>query len=137
MKLNIALTEDRFISGYSNVLLEKLPSEHQSIINNSCTEILVANILDLIDEKNIDGFINLLISKLRLGGTLFISCINLDIVARNIVNGTLSEQEFNQMIQNIKSIHSRKYMFDLLSGKNLKIQSSTTKGNIYEIIATR
>jgi hypothetical protein len=137
MKLNIVLTEDKFISGYSNILLEKLPSEHQNIINNSCAEILAANILDLIDEKNIDGFINLLVSKLRLGGILFISGINLDIIARNIVNGTLSEQEFNQMLQNVKSIHSRKYMFDLLSSRNLKIQSSSTKGNIYEIVATR
>jgi hypothetical protein len=117
MKLNIVLTEDKFISGYSNILLEKLPSEHQNIINNSCAEILAANILDLIDEKIIDGF--------------------LDIIARNIVNGTLSEQQFNQMLQNVKSIHSRKYMFDLLSSRNLKIQSSSTKGNIYEIIATR
>lgn len=137
MKINIALTEDKFITGYTNILLQNIVDESQSIINNSCNEILAMNIIDYIDDDNVPQFLGLLISKLRLGGKFSISGINLDIVVRNLLNKTLSEKDFNQMIKDIRSIRSRKNIVDILKTANLKVDIAITKGNIYEITATR
>lgn len=137
MKLNVVLSEDRFITGYNNILLQNLANESQTIINNSCNEILAMNILDYIDDEHITQLLGLFISKLRLGGKLYISGINLDTVARGLLGKTLAEKEFNQIIKNIKSLRSRKTVIDLLKSANLVIETAITKGNIYEITATR
>jgi hypothetical protein len=137
MKINIALTENKFITGYTNILLQNLPNESQSIVNNSCNEILAMNIIDYVDDDNVIQLLGLLVSKLRLGGKFSISGINLDIVVRNLLNKTLSEKDFNQMIKNIRSIRSRKSIVDILKAANLKVDIAITKGNIYEITSTR
>lgn len=137
MKINITVTDDKFISGYNNILLQNLPDESQKIVNNSCNEIIATNIIDYVEQEQIDGLLKLLITKLRMGGSLVISGLNLDIIVRNLLNKTLPESDFNNMIKAVRSIHSRKYVSDLLTNNNLKIYSSVTKGHIYEIVATR
>lgn len=137
MKINITISEDKFISGYNNILLQNVALAMQDVVNNSCVEILANNVLDYIDQDQTGSFIKLLLSKLRIGGFLTVSGINLDIITRNLMNKTLSEAEFNNIIKNIISIHSRKYVVDMLKENNVSIQSSITKGHIYEIVTTR
>lgn len=137
MKLNITTSPEKIISGYKNHFVENESIDLDSVINNSCQEILFANVIDKFSDEKINSVISLLISKLRLGGLIFISGTNLDIITRKFIDGSLSEVDFNKIINNSSSISSRSKIVNILKSFNLFIESSQTKGNVYEITARR
>jgi hypothetical protein len=138
MKINITTDPSKSIGGYNNYFLQS--SDHieeiKNIVNNCCEEIIFTAI-DYVPENNVQDMMLLLLSKLRLGGRILISGINFDSVVRASLSGQISEKDFSQMIENIKSIRSRFSVASFLKSRNMSIQYSLSKGSLYEISATR
>lgn len=137
MKINITTNPEKIISGYKNYFVNNESIDLDNIINNSCEEILLIGTIDKFGYQKIDSIIKLLLSKLRLGGLLLVSGTNLDIITRKFIDGSLSESDFNQIVNNSLSISSRSQVINILKNNNLFIESSQTKGNVYEISARR
>lgn len=138
MKINITTSPAQAINGYKNYFIEDQGclEEIQNIVNNCCSEIIFTGI-DYIDHDKVDAVLALLLSKLRLGGRILISGINFDSVIRAALSEQLSETDFSKMIENIKSIRSRSTVASFLRQRNLLIDSSISKGSLYEVSAIR
>jgi len=137
MKLNIATNPQKIISGYTNCFIENDSVDLKHIISNSCEEIVMVESVDNISYENFEEVIRNVASKLRLKGKLIISGINLDIVSRSLISEELSEKDYSNIIMNIKSMRSRNNVVSIIEAIDLSIESSISKGVMYEIVAVR
>jgi glutamine amidotransferase-like uncharacterized protein len=137
MKLNIATSPQKIISGYTNCFIENDSVDLKHIISNSCEEIIMVESVDAISYENFEEVIANIVSKLRLKGKLIISGINLDIVSRSLISEELSEKDYSSIIMNIRSMRSRNSVISIIEAMGLAIESSISKGVMYEIVAVR
>jgi glutamine amidotransferase-like uncharacterized protein len=137
MKLNIATSPQKIISGYTNCFIENDSVDLKHIISNSCEEIIMVESVDAISYENFEEVIANIVSKLRLKGKLIISGINLDIVSRSLISEELSEKDYSSIIMNIRSMRSRNSVISIIEAMGLAIESSISKGVMYEIVAAR
>lgn len=138
MKINITTNPSGSILGYKNIFLSNnnFAKDIDSIINNCCEEIIFTSV-DYIPYNETENIILKILSKLRIGGRIIVSGLNFDVLVRAGISGNISEQDFSQIIEDIKSIRSRITISTFLQKNGLFIESSVSKGHIYEISATR
>ena len=137
MKINITSDASRSINGYKNYFTHN--NDHldlNDIVTNCCEEIIFTGI-DYIPQDKVESILDIIISKLRLGGKIFISGLNIDALGRLIVAEQVSEEDASNMLAPIKSIRSRYSLSKLIKQKNLTIEYSIAKGLVYEISAIR
>lgn len=137
MKINITSDPSKSISGYKNYFTYNNDSlDLSDVVPNCCSEILLTG-LDYVSQSKIDDVLNQAISKLRVGGKLLISGLNLDTFVRNVLSEQMSEKEASHLIENIKSVRSRLSITKSIQNRNLLVEYSISKGNIYELSAIR
>jgi hypothetical protein len=137
MKLQILLKEEDGIEGYHHILLQNFQQESLQIPNNGCEEIIANKTINKIPVESIEGYLGLLLSKLRNGGKVSLSGIEPKVMAKKIIDGSFSESEFNQMLMFTNSMIPLADSVKLLQKNGLKINTSSISGIEYDITATR
>ena len=137
MKLNITSDPSKSISGYKNIFVINNDNfDISNIVNNCCSEI-ICSAIDYIPYKATENLLGAIILKLRLGGSLIITGLNFDNICRHYMSEDMSEKDVSDMLEHIKSVRSRNRLCSFLKSLGLTIEHSISKGNIYEISATR
>jgi hypothetical protein len=137
MKLNITNSSENDISGYLTLYMTNGNVDLKDIVAHSCTEILFLGQCDNVPYDKLKPLLADIVMRLRLNGKILLSGTNIYSITRHFLSEIMSEQEFSDIISNIKSCHSRFSVIEILKELNLSIDSAYTKGNIYEITATR
>jgi|TARA_B100000085_G_scaffold284637_1_gene318248 hypothetical protein len=137
MKLQIITDENDKIEGYLHLPLQTLQQEITKIPNNSCESIVAVKVSNRIPAQSMEGFLDLVISKLRLGGEILVSGIEQKVMAKHILNGYLKESQFNEILTFANSMETLSDTVNLLNSKGLKIKTTNMNGIEYEVSATR
>lgn len=139
--MNIYVTKDdeKKIENFTNINITKpdTQDELKNIVSNSCENIIIDDIIDYLPHSNIETFIKLLSSKLRINGSLIITGIEIGTLCRSTISEVISPSDFSTVIQARSSMSSIGDVLNILKKNNLKIQSSLVKGLKYEVSATR
>jgi len=137
MKLNITSDPSKAISGYKNIFVVNNDNfDLSNIVNNCCSEI-ICNAINYVPYGATENLLKSIILKLRLGGRLVITGLNFDNICRYYISESMSEKDISDILEHIKSVRSRNRLCSFLKSLGLTIEHSISKGNIYEISATR
>ena len=137
MKLFISENIDKAIEGYKLVPIVYGETDVESIPNNSATDIVAIDGVDSIKYSNLPQFIAKISSKMRLHSTLYIGGIDIFALSRELLSGSKTVEEYNEIVDGKSGIYTSSIILDLLRSNNIKINSVTYKGYRYEISATR
>lgn len=137
--MNIYITKDdnKKIENFTNIKIQNFQTEINEIISNSCESIIADEIIDFLTTESISKFVEALVSKLRLGGKLFITGMELGVLCRYTASETISSKDFSTVIAPRASLSSVDDVINILKQNKLNIETSTIKGLKYEITATR
>lgn len=137
MKAVITNNVKNNITGYEciPVLYGKINLE--DFANNSLEEIVAVDFLDYIESSTVDEYITQLCKKMRINSTLTLRGYELSLLCKNVINNSITSEDFNKIINELKSIHKAPDIINLLKAKNLFIETVTMKGMQYEIVAIR
>lgn len=101
--------------------------------NDSIDEIILDGTLSYCDKQSAINVLGFCIQKLRLGGSLIIKDVDIDVLTRHTFHKIISTDEFNDTISNKQYIHSlhevRKFLIDYRIG----IESYNISGTNYII----
>lgn len=136
MKLNIT-HNNTVINNYININLSKDTLDLSNVIDNSCEEILVTDVLDYIKFDTVNNTIVQIVKKLRNNGTLTITGNDIRSLCRLSLSDSISIEEFNTIIFEVKSLNSFINIRNVLHSCGLRIESEIIKGHKYEVVATR
>jgi len=137
MKLQIVTDQKTAIKGYKTFLFNDLNSLSEEITDNQCEEILAPDTVNLFSQENVFDFLGLLISKLRLNGTLTVSGIDPRLFCKGVLNGLLTQPIMNTLVLQSKSMLDIDLVKQFFQKNGLQIERSTMSGLNYEITARR
>jgi hypothetical protein len=137
MKLQIVTDENTAIKGYETFLLSDLNILSEEVNNNQCEEILAPDTVNLFSQENVFDFLGLLISKLRLNGTLTVSGVDPRLFCKGVLNGLLPQPVMNTLILQSKCMLDVDLVKQFFQKNGLQIERSTMSGLNYEITARR
>lgn len=99
--------------------------------NDSIDEIILDGTLSYCDKQSAINVLGFCIQKLRLGGSLIIKDVDIDVLTRHTFYKIISTDEFNDTVSNKQYIHSlhevRKFLIDYRIG----IESYNISGTNY------
>lgn len=138
MKLQIVHDDNESIEGYISLTLsENSKSDLSKIVNNSCTEILLLDIIDSFEyDKSLEFLLDVL-TKIRLNGSIILRGISSLAFSHALLNGSIDSNKASNIISNIKSIHDQRDVTELLEKNNFRIDTIRLNGVSYELKATR
>lgn len=136
MKIYVTAGNNK-IENYNTIKLENFQDEINEVINNSCTEIVANDVIDKIKNGDIEKFVTILCSKLRIGGKIIITGTDLGTLSRVVINNTISSQDYSSIIENKASLSYMHNIIAVLKKFNLTIDSGLIRGTNYEIVANR
>lgn len=137
MKLQVINNFEEAIGGFETVTAEQVFQDLSNISDNECEEIIIGDTIKVLPYDVIEKFFLILIRKLRIGGTIKLSGINLRLLILGVKNGTVTEENFNKIVSDCNSIISTNTVESLLQKYNLKIETFNNKGIVYEVEASR
>lgn len=137
MKLHILYNKKHEINNYVNLLVEENGVDLRDVIANSCDEIIISEALDYIQYKYINYVLEDIVHRLRLGGKIIITGIDIKALSRLVVSELVSIEQYNDIIMNIKSLNTILNIRALLVSYNLDIELDLINGYKYQIIAKR
>lgn len=137
MKLLIINQQQETIEGYQIVDLRSGLEQLDQVVNNSCTDIILTNCLDSLCKEDAKKVLSTASSKMRLGGKMSISGIELKSLCRDALNNMLSSDNFGDIIQSMSCVFTSQEIVQLISSINLKIDTVLVQGHTYEIKISR
>lgn len=138
MKLQIIKNDDDAIEGFVSIKVSENPETDLSkVINNSCTEMLVLDVIDYFDYDKSISFLADVLSKIRLNGSILLKGVSSVAFSHAVFNGSLDCKQASDIIANIKSIHDQRDIIGYLEANKFTIDTVRTTGACYEIKATR
>lgn len=137
MRLQILNQGEEGLTGYEKRVITDNKVDLSEVSDNECDEILLGGSPFSLPHSELVGFFVLVSSKLRKGGVLRFSGVDSRMVARGLINGTMSDEQFNSIIYHWNSILSIPEVKNLLHGLGLKISTLTIRGLDYEVEASR
>lgn len=137
MKLNIISEDSQKIANYTNIVIKNNDIDLSSIISNSCEEIIVSSVLDYLDYKAASEALVGIIQRLRLGGKIIINGIDVKCLSRLVVSERVSIEEYNSIIEDVKSLNTVLNVRNKLLSFGLNIETDFINGYSYNISASR
>ena len=137
MKLNICYSVQQQIVNYTNLVLEENNIDLNSVVNNSCEEIIVSSVLDHLTYENANKALKEVLGKLRLGGMITINGIDAKALSRMVVSDSVSIEQLNEILGNTKSLNTIFNIRNILTQLGLVIESDFINGYSYSITAKR
>ena len=137
MKLQIIEDESQKIEGFETVFLNQQNQQLNldNIPDNSCELIITKNALD--NTYNAKESLAKICSKLRTGGSVVVSGVELRCFFKNVINGIVNEESASALVGKNLSISTIGSVKEFLRSLNLFIKSSTINGVVYEVTAER
>lgn len=138
MKIQIIKNDGESIDGFITLKLgNDTKLELSKIINNSCTEILLLDIIDLFEYNKSIELISDIVSKIRLNGSLILRGISSIAFSHSLLNGIIDSNRASEIISKIQSIHDHRDITSLLESHHFTIDTISLNGLSYELKATR
>lgn len=137
MKLHVGKPETQFIQGYRPVVIIDGQLNLDSVTDNECEEILANEVCDEFPIEEIGGVMQVLLSKLRLGGKITLGGTDAFLLSKAILDGSLPEVEYCNVVRTRKSLTNVNTVADTLRGIGLNLEVFETNGVHYEITARR
>lgn len=136
MKIQIVNKNEEIIDGYYIISTDKLENI-STVINNSCTDLILVDVLDKLPQKDCIDLLNVLMQKIRINGRIVISGVHLLSLAQGIINETIDGNAVNDIIAQNQSIIDSRRICNLLESQKFIIDTLKIYGHKYEIIAIR
>lgn len=138
MKLQIVNNDNESIEGFVSLKVgENFKNTLSQLVDNSCTEVLLLDILDTMEYESSLEFLLNVIHKIRLQGSIMLRGISSLAFSHSLLNGPLDSKKASEIIANIKSIHDQRDVINLLESNNFIIDTVRLAGVSYEVQATR
>lgn len=137
MKIHITENIEKIIDGYNMIPIIYGKVDLNKIPDNAATEIIAIDAIDSIPHSLLGDFLNQIVRKMRFGCNLILGGVELGLIGRNLINGKLNSENFNELLSSKKSMHSSKDIVDILNQYKLVINNINIRGNNYEITASR
>jgi hypothetical protein len=137
MKIHVGNPQTQFIGGYNAIQVVDEQIDLSAISDNECVEILASEILDEFQIHNIGQVIQLLLSKLRIGGKLIIGGTDVLLFCKAVQDGSISEQDYCNIISSKKSMTQTNIVLDTLRQLGLTIEVSDINGIHFEATVRR
>lgn len=105
MKLHVTYTKQKQIDGYLNIdiLDESQVKELKNISTASCSDIIVSECLQIKEYTQSVDILNQVLSKLRKNGEIYMSIIDIDSFAVDIVNSSITSGEISSLLYHCNS----------------------------------
>jgi hypothetical protein len=138
MKLQIVHNDNESIEGFISLKISDNPkSDLSQIVNHSCTDILVLDIIDSFEYNQSFEFLSEVLSKIRLNGSLLLRGVSSLAFSHALLNGSIDSNKASNIISEIKSIHDQRDITTLLESNDFRIDTMRLNGVSYELKATR
>lgn len=137
MKIQIVYEEKEAIEGFEVINIKYGLDSLKGIIDHSSEEIYIPESLDKLDLENANLVLSTALKKLRLDGKIFISGTSLRSVCLNVIGNEINYESFSKLIAQSSSLRDVNDIEEILINQNISIETSTVRGNTYEITATR
>ena len=138
MKLQIVKNDDESIDGFISLKLgEDFKTTLSQLVDHSCTEVLLLDILDAMEYDQSFEFLAIVLQKIRLNGSIILRGVSSLVFANSLLNGIIDSKQASGIISNIHSIHDQRDVINLLESKNFTIDTVKLNGISYEVKATR
>ena len=137
MKVQIVQTDEEHIDGYEKVKIDNGKIDLEKYSDNECSFILACECLDSMSYNEVKGFLLIARQKMRLGSSLVVGGTDIRLFARAIINGSISVEDANNMLNQKKSCADVNYVSKILEDIGLSVVSTTVAGVHYEIEASR
>lgn len=141
MKIHIVEKTEEAIENYQPVLLQNGVVDFFGISDSECTEIRAPNVVDqfTFGAEGVQRGLANIAKKLRMGGRLYISGVDTNVLARGVLNQTVSEETFSQIVERNRSMSSLKTIAKMLSSFGLDVVEAKVVPSSfsYEIICQR
>lgn len=101
--------------------------------NHSIDDIIIDEALSYTNKENMLKCIQFCVSKIRLGGSIYIRDVELDSLALSLVNKTIETDEFNILINTKSFLHSLHDIRKIIMETNLTIDTMNINNNMYTL----
>lgn len=137
--MNLYITEniDKVIEHYITIPIIYGKIDLGRIPDNSAKSIIAVDALDSVPLNLIGDFIQSIIQKMRLGGSLVIGGTDISLISKDYLNGKISTKSYNELIYAKRGIYCLNEISEIFKNNNLLIENVTIKGYQYEISVTR
>lgn len=129
--------DDSKIENFTNIKLQDISQDIPEIVDNSCEDIVLNDVIDFILYDDIGKFLKLIVSKLRIKGRMIVTGTELGLISRGVINGDISPEQYSSHMAGRLSSNFMYVIVDALSKLGLTTQIANTKGIVYEIVSTR
>lgn len=138
MKLQIVNNDDESIEGFISLKIgEDFKTTLSQLVDNSCTEVLLLDILDTMEyEQSFEFLVNIL-KKIRSNGSIILRGVSSLSFSHSLLNGPIDSKQASGIIGNIRSIHDQRDVTNLLESNNFTVDTVRLSGVVYELKATR
>jgi hypothetical protein len=137
MKIHIVKENQTPIENYKRVNVSNNKIDLSEISDNECSFILANDVLNNFSLENIAPFVQGLIKKIRLKGSVVIGGTELRMFCKSVTNGLIGAAEASGVIDSVQSMTTVEETVNLLKTLGLNIESTQMSGVHYEIKATR
>ena len=138
MKLQIINNDDESIEGFISLKIgEDFKTTLSQLVDNSCTEVLLLDILDTMEYEKSFAFLADVLKKIRSNGSIILRGVSSLAFSHSLLNGPIDSKQASGIIANINSIHDQKDVINLLESHNFTIDTVRLNGISYELKATR
>jgi hypothetical protein len=139
MKIQLTKNGKSNIEGFHTIMYDD-PSkinELTGIVNNSCEYILANTILDDFEITESPKIVALLVSKLRLGGSLVLVGHDMQMLAKSLIDNFIGVGEISDLIKDKRSISTALNTIAIAEENGLKISTVKFNNYMYEIVCVR
>lgn len=98
MKINIINIPGNTYAGFSNIHISEVANLDNLCEIAECTRLIAEDVLDYFSSHEVDGILGNWISKLRHGGTIIIGGIDINMVAKALVNKQIDLTQANILL---------------------------------------
>jgi hypothetical protein len=138
MKLQIVRNDNESIEGFVSLKVgEDFKTTLSQLVDNSCTEVLLLDILDTMEYESSFEFLASVLNKIRLQGSIILRGISSLAFSHSLLHGPIDSKQASEIITNIKSIHDQRDVISILESHNFIIDTVRLHGVSYELRATR
>ena len=137
MKVHVVTTKEEHVGGYERVEVSNGQIDLEKFSDNECMHILASDALDELGYEDVKKFLTTVRKKLRMQGSAVVGGVDIRLLSRHIINGSINTEQANQTLFNKKSCHDVNLVSSILSDLGLNIISTRISGIHYEIEASR
>lgn len=134
MKVKLITDDSQKIINYNNVNINNL----NSIYDSGCFEILCdENILKIISPDQISDFFKILAGKLRHGGELIVSGLDIDVITKLYQRKDIDISQLSSVLSNSVGFYNCRMVEELIRDNNMDITSMSIVDGYFTVKGKR